>query len=42
VQSRIVQVPLVPTLEWGGMRGGARCHNSVKTGIFKNSVSSLT
>jgi hypothetical protein len=28
-------------LEQGGMQGGGRCHNSVKTGIFKNSVSSL-
>jgi hypothetical protein len=26
----------------GGKRGGGRCHNSVKTGIFKNSVSSLS
>jgi len=24
------------------MRGGGRYHNSVKTGIFKNSVSSLS
>jgi hypothetical protein len=23
------------------MRGGGQCHNSVKTGIFKNSVGSL-
>ncbi len=30
--------PLVPTLERGGMRGGGQYHNSVKTGIFKNSV----
>jgi hypothetical protein len=30
--------PLVPTLERGGMRGGGWYHNSVKTGIFKNSV----
>jgi hypothetical protein len=29
---------LAPTLERGGMRGGGRYHNSVKTGIFKNSV----
>jgi hypothetical protein len=28
-------------LEWGGMQGGGQCHNSVKTSIFKNSVSSL-
>jgi hypothetical protein len=30
--------PLAPTLEQGGMWGGGRYHNSVKTGIFKNSV----
>ena len=30
--------PLAPTLEPGGMRGGGRYHNSVTTGIFKNSV----
>jgi hypothetical protein len=30
--------PLAPTLKRGGMRGGGRYHNSVKTGIFKNSV----
>jgi hypothetical protein len=30
--------PLAPTLERGGMLGGGRYHNSVKTGIFKNSV----
>jgi hypothetical protein len=30
--------PLAPTLERGGMRGGGWYHNSVKTGIFKNSV----
>jgi hypothetical protein len=28
-------------LERGGMRGGGWCDNSVKTSIFKNSVSSL-
>jgi hypothetical protein len=31
--------PLMPTR--GGKRGGGWCHNSAKTGIFKNSVSSL-
>jgi hypothetical protein len=30
--------PLAPTLERGGMRGGGWYHNSVKLGIFKNSV----
>jgi hypothetical protein len=34
LRPRIVQVPLVPTLKWGGMRGGGWCHNSVKTGIY--------
>jgi hypothetical protein len=33
--------PLMPMLERGGKQGGGRCHNSAKTGIFKNSVSSL-
>jgi hypothetical protein len=32
---RIVQVPLVLTLEWGRMQGGGWYHNSVKTSIFK-------
>jgi hypothetical protein len=32
---RIVWVPLVPVLKWGGMRGGGWYHNSVKTSIFK-------
>jgi hypothetical protein len=32
----------VPTLEWGGKQGGGQCHNSVKTSIFKNSVSFLS
>jgi hypothetical protein len=30
--------PLAPTLEQGGKQGGGWYHNSVKTGIFKNSV----
>ncbi len=30
--------PLMPMLERGGKQGGGRCHNSAKTGIFKNSV----
>jgi hypothetical protein len=33
--------PLMPMLERGRKRGGGQCHNSVKTSIFKNSVSSL-
>jgi hypothetical protein len=33
--SRLEWRPLVPTLKRGGMQGGGRCHNSVKTSIFK-------
>jgi hypothetical protein len=32
----------VSPLKQGGMRGGGQCHNSVKAGIFKNSVRSLS